>query len=43
MNPNKFYQRIKLFNDIIYEIFNTESNYRTELSMLNLNIKMKCI
>ena len=41
MNPNKFYQRIKLFNDIIYEIFNTESNYRTELSMLNLKLLRK--
>lgn len=41
MNPNKFCQRIKLFNDIIYEIFNTESNYRTELSMLNLKLLRK--
>ena len=38
MNPNKFYQRTKLFNDIIYEILNVESNYRTELSVLNLKL-----
>ena len=41
MNPKKFYQRTKLFNDIIYEIFNVESNYRTELSMLNLKLLRK--
>jgi len=38
MNPNKFYQRKKLFNDILYEIFNVESNYRTQLSILNLKL-----
>ena len=41
MNPNKFYQRTKLFNEIIYEIFNVESNYRTELSVLNLKLIKK--
>ena len=41
MNPNKFYQRTKLFNDIIYEILNVESNYRTELSVLNLKLLRK--
>ena len=41
LNPNKFYQRIKLFNDIVYEIFKVESNYRTELSILNLKLSKK--
>ena len=41
MNSDKFYQRTKLFNDIIYEIFNVESNYRTELSVLNLKLLRK--
>ena len=41
MNPDKFYQRTKLFSDILYEIFNVESNYRTELSVLNLKILSK--
>ena len=41
MNPDKFYQRTKLFNDILYEIFNVESNYRTELSVLNLKLLKK--
>ena len=41
MNPDKFYQRTKLFSDILYEIFNVESNYRTELSVLNLKLLKK--
>ena len=41
MNPDKFYQRTKLFNDILYEIFNVESNYRTELNVLNLKLLAK--
>ena len=41
MNPDKFYQRTKLFNDILHEIFNVESNYRTELSVLNLKLLRK--
>ena len=41
MNPEKFYQRTKLFNDILHEIFNVESNYRTELSVLNLKLLRK--
>ena len=41
MNPDKFYQRTKLFNDILYEIFNVESNYRTELNVLNLKLLRK--
>ena len=41
MNPDKFYHRTKLFNDILYEIFNVESNYRTELSVLNLKLLRK--
>ena len=38
INPNKFYQRTKLFTDILYEILKVESNYRTELSILNLKL-----
>ena len=41
INPKKFYQRVKLFNDIIYEIFKVESNYRTELNLLNLKLSQK--
>ena len=41
MNPEKFYQRTKLFNNILHEIFNVESNYRTELSVLNLKLLRK--
>ena len=41
MNTDKFYQRKKLFSDILYEIFNVESNYRTELSVLNLKLLRK--
>ena len=41
INPNKFYERTKLFKDIIYEIFCVESNYRTELSILNLKLFKK--
>ena len=41
MNPIKFHQRTKLFNDLLYEIFNVESNYRTELSVLNLKLSRK--
>ena len=38
MDPTKFYQRTRLFKDIIYEIIDVESNYRTQLNMLNLKI-----
>jgi hypothetical protein len=41
MNPVKFCHRKKLFNDILHEIFNVESNYRTELNMLNLKLLKK--
>ena len=41
MNPNKFHHRVDLFSDILYEIFNVESNYRTELSVLNLKLLKK--
>ena len=41
MNPNKFHHRVDLFSDILYEIFNVESNYRTELSVLNLKLLSK--
>ena len=41
INPNKFYERTKLFKDIVYEIFRVESNYRTELSILNLKLFKK--
>ena len=41
INPKKFYQRSQLFNDILVEIFNVESNYRTELSILNLKLLKK--
>ena len=41
MNPDKFHQRKKLFSDLLYEIFNVESNYRTELSVLNLKLLRK--
>ena len=41
MNPNKFHHRIKLFNDILYEILKIESNYRAELNALNLKLIAK--
>ena len=41
INPKKFCQRVKLFNDILYEIFKVESNYRTDLSVLNLKLVKK--
>jgi len=41
MNPIKFHHRVSLFSDILYEIFNVESNYRTELSVLNLKLVRK--
>ena len=41
MNPNKFHHRIKLFNDILYEILKTESNYRAQLNALNLKLITK--
>ena len=41
MNTNSFYYRTKFFNDILHEIFNVESNYRTELNLLNLKIFRK--
>ncbi len=41
INPQKFRKRTKLFSDILCAIFDVESNYRTELSILNLKIKEK--
>ena len=41
MNPDKFIQRIRLFNDIIHSVFDVESNYGTELNVLNLTINAK--
>ena len=41
MNPDKFYHRTKLFNDILYEILKTESNYRAQLNALNLKLITK--
>ena len=41
MNTDKFYQRTKLCNEILYEIFNVESNYRTELTALNSKLLKK--
>ena len=41
INPKKFYERRKLFHDLLYEIFKVESNYRTELSILNLKLSKK--
>ena len=41
MNVRKFNQRIKIFSEILYDIFNVESNYRSELNMLNLELNKK--
>ena len=41
INPKKFRQRTKLFSDILCDIFDVESNYRTELSILNIKITEK--
>lgn len=41
INPKKFHQRVKLFSDILYEIIKVESNYRTDLSVLNLKLVKK--
>ena len=41
MNPTKFYERSKLFNDIIKEINQVESNYSTELKYLNIKLAQK--
>ena len=41
MNPTKFYERTKLFNDIINEINQVESNYGTELKYLNIKLAQK--
>ena len=41
MNPTKFYERSKLFNDIIKEINQVEINYCTELKNLNIKIAKK--
>ena len=41
INPKKFRLRTKLFSDILCEIFEVESNYRTELKILNLKISEK--
>ena len=38
MNPSKFYERTKLFNEIIYEINKVESNYNSELNILNIKL-----
>ena len=39
MNPNKFYERTLLFNDIVNEIIRVESNYAKELNDLNLRLR----
>ena len=39
MNPNKFYERTLLFNDIVNEIIRVESNYSKELNDLNLRLR----
>ena len=39
MNPNKFYERTLLFNDIVNEIVRVESNYAKELNDLNLRLR----
>ena len=41
MNPTKFYERTKLFNEIINEINQVEINYCTELKNLNIKIAQK--
>ena len=41
MNPTKFSERSKLFNDIIKEINQVESNYSTELKYLNIKLAQK--
>jgi len=41
MNPTKFYERTKLFNEIINEINQVEINYCTELKNLNIKIDKK--
>ena len=41
MNVKKFMHRTKLFSDILYEIFQVESNYRAELNELNLKLNKK--
>ena len=41
MNPTKFYERTKLFNEIINEINQVEINYCTELKNLNIKIAKK--
>ena len=35
MNQKKFYERVKLFNEIIYEINKVETNYSLELNKLS--------
>ena len=41
MNPTKFYERTRLFNNIINEINQVESNYSTELKYLNIKLAQK--
>ena len=41
MNPTKFYERTKLFNEIMNEINQVEINYCTELKNLNIKIAKK--
>ena len=41
MNPTKFYERTKLFNEIINEINQVEINYCTELKNWNIKIAKK--
>ena len=41
MNVKKFNQRIKIFSEILYDILNVESNYRSELNILNLELNKK--
>ena len=39
MNPNKFYERTKLFNEILTEINQVESTYSSELNKLNSRLE----
>ena len=41
MNPTNFYERTRLFNNIINEINQVESNYSTELKYLNIKLAQK--
>ena len=41
MNPTNFYERTRLFNNVINEINQVESNYSTELKYLNIKLAQK--